>query len=155
MKAKAPIRRFAAMKELVGACVCACIMYMYSMYEIVRGAMCDTVIDISKHHSMLISSFPKRISVVLLNNLMLLIVSVCCAGTVDALMDAMKVQCPSLSGVYERSDAMLAVYPGEGARFAKHIDNSTGMPFHSLCACVNDFSRPSTSVGLVCWCLIH
>lgn len=41
-------------------------------------------------------------------------------------MDAMKGQCPSLGGVYERSDAMLAVYPGEGARFAKHIDNSTG-----------------------------
>jgi hypothetical protein len=48
------------------------------------------------------------------------------AGTVDALMDAMKLNCTSLSGVYERSDAMLAVYPGEGARFAKHIDNSTG-----------------------------
>ena len=47
-------------------------------------------------------------------------------GTCDALMDAMKGQCASLSGVYERSDAMLAVYPGEGARFAKHIDNSTG-----------------------------
>lgn len=41
-------------------------------------------------------------------------------------MEAMKEQCPSLRGVYERSDAMLAVYPGEGARFAKHIDNTTG-----------------------------
>ena len=48
-------------------------------------------------------------------------------GTVDSLMDAMKMQCTSLSGVYERSDAMLAVYPGEGARFAKHIDNTTGI----------------------------
>jgi hypothetical protein len=48
------------------------------------------------------------------------------AGSVDALMESMKTQCPSLSGVYERSDAMLAVYPGEGARFAKHIDNTTG-----------------------------
>jgi len=48
------------------------------------------------------------------------------SGAVDGLMDAMKLQTTSLSGVYERSDAMLAVYPGEGARFAKHIDNTTG-----------------------------
>jgi hypothetical protein len=59
------------------------------------------------------------------------------AGSVDALMESMKTQCPSLSGVYERSDAMLAVYPGEGARFAKHIDNTTG-----ACAavCVGHFA---------------
>jgi hypothetical protein len=53
-------------------------------------------------------------------------VLVLCTGSVDALMESMKTQCASLSGVYERSDAMLAVYPGEGARFAKHIDNTTG-----------------------------
>lgn len=53
-------------------------------------------------------------------------------GACDSLMESMKEVCPSLQGVYERSDAMLAVYPGEGARFAKHIDNSTGM-------CPNNF----------------
>jgi len=35
-------------------------------------------------------------------------------------------QVERLKGVYERSDAMLAVYPGGGARFANHIDNTTG-----------------------------
>ena len=30
-----------------------------------------------------------------------------------------------ISGVYERSDAMMAIYPGGGARFANHIDNTT------------------------------
>lgn len=30
-----------------------------------------------------------------------------------------------LSGVYERSDAMMAIYPGGGSRFANHIDNTT------------------------------
>ena len=29
-------------------------------------------------------------------------------------------------GIFERSDAMLANYPGDGARFARHIDNTTG-----------------------------
>lgn len=47
-------------------------------------------------------------------------------GACDSFIDEMKSHCASLSGVYERSDAMLAIYPGEGARFAKHIDNSTG-----------------------------
>jgi hypoxia-inducible factor prolyl hydroxylase len=47
-------------------------------------------------------------------------------GACDALVDAMKPHSESLGGVYERSDAMLSIYPGEGARFAKHIDNSTG-----------------------------
>ena len=55
-------------------------------------------------------------------------------------MESMKEVCPSLQGVYERSDAMLAVYPGEGARFAKHIDNSTGTCFNVsscvICICV-------------------
>lgn len=63
VKAKAPIRRFAAMKELV--------------------------------------------------------------NTIDKLIFEMKEKCPTLAGLYERSDAMLAIYPGEGARFAKHIDNTT------------------------------
>jgi hypothetical protein len=31
-----------------------------------------------------------------------------------------------LGGVIERSDAMLAVYPGEGTRFQKHVDNTAG-----------------------------
>ena len=47
-------------------------------------------------------------------------------AAVDAFMDELKLQVPHLSGVYERSDAMLAIYPGGGARFARHIDNTTG-----------------------------
>lgn len=47
-------------------------------------------------------------------------------SAIDTLVDQLKTSVPQLSGVYERSDAMLAVYPGEGARFAKHIDNTTG-----------------------------
>ena len=90
MKAQAPIRRFGAMKELVGEAHCSAALllpllgYNYNLY-------------LSMH-----------------------------AGSADALMEAMKTHSPSLAGVYERSDAMLAVYPGEGARFAKHIDNTTG-----------------------------
>jgi Rps23 Pro-64 3,4-dihydroxylase Tpa1-like proline 4-hydroxylase len=30
-----------------------------------------------------------------------------------------------LSPIYERSDGMLSIYPGEGARFANHVDNTT------------------------------
>ncbi|KAG2443684.1 hypothetical protein HXX76_002032 [Chlamydomonas incerta] len=30
-----------------------------------------------------------------------------------------------LAGLHRRSDAMMAIYPGKGARFAKHIDNTT------------------------------
>ncbi|GIM03309.1 hypothetical protein Vretimale_8065 [Volvox reticuliferus] len=30
-----------------------------------------------------------------------------------------------LAGLHRRSDAMMAVYPGKGARFAKHVDNTT------------------------------
>ena len=59
------------------------------------------------------------------------------SGACDSLMESMKEVCPSLQGVYERSDAMLAVYPGEGARFAKHIDNSTGTSFR--CVILHDF----------------
>jgi hypoxia-inducible factor prolyl hydroxylase len=46
-------------------------------------------------------------------------------ATIDKLVYSMKEKCPSLGGIYERSDAMLSIYPGEGARFAKHIDNTT------------------------------
>ena len=44
----------------------------------------------------------------------------------DALVDGLKSKVPGLSGIYERSDAMLAMYPGGGSRFARHIDNTTG-----------------------------
>lgn len=44
----------------------------------------------------------------------------------DKLMDELKLQVERLGGIFERSDAMLAVYPGNGARFARHIDNTTG-----------------------------
>jgi hypoxia-inducible factor (prolyl hydroxylase) len=45
--------------------------------------------------------------------------------SVDALIDEMKLVVPDLNGIYERSDAMLANYPGNGTRFANHIDNTT------------------------------
>ena len=41
-------------------------------------------------------------------------------------MDELKGKVDRLGGIYERSDAMLAVYPGNGSRFARHIDNTTG-----------------------------
>jgi Rps23 Pro-64 3,4-dihydroxylase Tpa1-like proline 4-hydroxylase len=31
-----------------------------------------------------------------------------------------------LANVKDRSDAMMAIYPGGGARFARHIDNTAG-----------------------------
>jgi hypothetical protein len=43
----------------------------------------------------------------------------------DKLIEEMKGKVENLNGIYERSDAMLAVYPGEGSRFANHIDNTT------------------------------
>lgn len=43
----------------------------------------------------------------------------------DRLMDELKLVVPDVSGVYDRSDAMLANYPGQGSRFARHIDNTT------------------------------
>ncbi len=43
----------------------------------------------------------------------------------DALVNEMKTKVKAMEGIYERSDAMLANYPGEGARFARHIDNTT------------------------------
>ncbi len=45
--------------------------------------------------------------------------------TVDNFIDHLKPNVANLSGIYERSDAMLAVYPGAGSRFARHIDNTT------------------------------
>lgn len=44
----------------------------------------------------------------------------------DRLMEEMKKKVVRLGGVYERSDVMLANYPGGGSRFARHIDNTTG-----------------------------
>lgn len=44
----------------------------------------------------------------------------------DKLMEEMKPRVKALNGIYERSDAMLAIYPGEGSRFANHVDNTTG-----------------------------
>jgi len=43
----------------------------------------------------------------------------------DNLVDELKTKVESCSGIYERSDAMLANYPGGGSRFARHIDNTT------------------------------
>ncbi len=44
----------------------------------------------------------------------------------DTLVDDLKIKVKALEGIFERSDAMLANYPGEGSRFARHIDNTTG-----------------------------
>jgi Rps23 Pro-64 3,4-dihydroxylase Tpa1-like proline 4-hydroxylase len=45
---------------------------------------------------------------------------------VDKFVYELKNYCPSISGVFERTDAMLTIYPGNGSRFANHIDNTTG-----------------------------
>jgi len=45
--------------------------------------------------------------------------------SIDALVDEMKPKVKAMQGIYERSDAMLANYPGGGSRFARHIDNTT------------------------------
>ena len=46
---------------------------------------------------------------------------------VDQLVfDQLKGRVTKLSRVAERSDAMLAVYPGKGTRFQKHVDNTAG-----------------------------
>ena len=47
-------------------------------------------------------------------------------NAVDKFVFELKDHCPSLSGVFERTDAMLTIYPGNGSRFANHIDNTTG-----------------------------
>ena len=43
----------------------------------------------------------------------------------DGFVGELKNSIEKLNGIYERSDAMLTVYPGEGARFANHVDNTT------------------------------
>jgi Rps23 Pro-64 3,4-dihydroxylase Tpa1-like proline 4-hydroxylase len=48
------------------------------------------------------------------------------AAAMNNFVDSLKSFAPSLSGIYERSDCMLAIYPGNGARFARHVDNTTG-----------------------------
>ena len=47
-------------------------------------------------------------------------------NAIDKFVFELKEHCPSLSGVFERTDAMLTIYPGSGSRFANHIDNTTG-----------------------------
>ena len=44
----------------------------------------------------------------------------------DGMVEELKGHIESLSGIFDRSDAMLTIYPGHGARFANHIDNTTG-----------------------------
>lgn len=43
----------------------------------------------------------------------------------DTIIEQLKDHVDNVKGIYERSDAMLAIYPGGGSRFAKHIDNTT------------------------------
>jgi hypoxia-inducible factor (prolyl hydroxylase) len=45
----------------------------------------------------------------------------CC----DKIVEELKPKVKKLSGIYERSDVMLSNYPGDGSRFANHIDNTT------------------------------
>mmetsp|Transcript_9813 Transcript_9813/g.8768 ORF Transcript_9813/g.8768 Transcript_9813/m.8768 type:complete len:236 (-) Transcript_9813:27-734(-) len=44
---------------------------------------------------------------------------------IDKLVNELKPRVDKLNGIYERSDAMIAIYPGNGTRFANHIDNTT------------------------------
>lgn len=37
----------------------------------------------------------------------------------------LKARVTEMKSVYKHSDAMLAIYPGDGSRFARHIDNTT------------------------------
>ncbi|RYH24742.1 2OG-Fe(II) oxygenase, partial [archaeon] len=43
----------------------------------------------------------------------------------DTMISYLRVTHPLFENIYERSDVMLAIYPGNGARFANHIDNTT------------------------------
>ena len=40
-------------------------------------------------------------------------------------LDELRPRVPRLAGVVERTDAMMAVYPGGGSRFQSHVDNTT------------------------------
>ena len=44
---------------------------------------------------------------------------------VDNFVHELKPKVTRLNGIYERSDVMFSIYPGDGARFANHIDNTT------------------------------
>ena len=44
---------------------------------------------------------------------------------VDNFVNEIKGKVVRLSGIYERSDVMFSIYPGNGARFANHVDNTT------------------------------
>jgi hypoxia-inducible factor (prolyl hydroxylase) len=46
-------------------------------------------------------------------------------AAVDRIVYEMKDRVGMLGGIYERSDAMIALYPSQGSRFANHIDNTT------------------------------
>uniref|UniRef100_A0A7S1UCJ3 Fe2OG dioxygenase domain-containing protein n=1 Tax=Phaeomonas parva TaxID=124430 RepID=A0A7S1UCJ3_9STRA len=50
-------------------------------------------------------------------------------------------ECPALGNLAGRSDAMCAVYPGEGARFQRHIDNTAndGRRLTVICYLNNDW----------------
>eukprot|EP01031_Cornospumella_fuschlensis_P035892 gene35892-43533_t len=43
----------------------------------------------------------------------------------DTMISYLRGTHPLFENIYERSDVMLAIYPGNGARFANHIDNTT------------------------------
>lgn len=57
-----------------------------------------------------------------------------------------------LGGVKERSDAMMAIYPGGGARFARHIDNTAGDGRRLTVLCyLNPDWEPSQGGALRLW----
>jgi hypothetical protein len=88
VKANAPLRRFAALKELI----------------VVKLLISSTSI------SALFCS-PFCLSLLLYLTFITHIAQAC-----DAFVEELKPKVPSLSGLFERSDAMLANYPGEGSR---------------------------------------
>ncbi|KAG2500693.1 hypothetical protein HYH03_001459 [Edaphochlamys debaryana] len=44
----------------------------------------------------------------------------------ELVFEGLRPRLPYLAGLHRRSDAHMAIYPGKGARFARHIDNTTG-----------------------------
>lgn len=44
---------------------------------------------------------------------------------VDEFVTELKPKVKKLNGIYERSDVMFSLFPGNGSRFANHIDNTT------------------------------